>query len=90
MCCRASKRKTHFSDLAFHIFRCTECKKISVISYTYYLLLSRSEDKLPEDKILSQSVYYTRMCIGAEYWINMAQIVLQQQKKPVQKTKKQK
>ena len=56
---------------------CHHCKRVSVISYSYYLLLSRNEDKLPEDKILSLSCYYTRMCIGAEMWMNMAQVALQ-------------
>lgn len=59
--------------------RCTKCKRISVISYTYYLLLSKHEDKLPPSKILSQSVYYTRMCLGAEFCVYRAEIALQQQ-----------
>jgi hypothetical protein len=44
---------------------------VSVISYTYYKLLSQEEDKLPPEKILSMSSYYTRMCIGAEMWMQM-------------------
>lgn len=50
---------------------CHSCKKVSVLSYTYYLMLSRDVDKLPEDSILSMSAYYTRMCMGAELCMKM-------------------
>ena len=61
--------------------RCHGCRRMSVISYTYYLLLSRQEDGIPADKILSLSAYYTRMCMGAEMWMQM--IALHSKGQPV-------
>ena len=55
---------------------CHACRKVSVISYSYYLILSREEDRLPEDRILSMSAYYTRMCMGAEMWLQMDSMLL--------------
>jgi hypothetical protein len=60
--------------LTFVPFRCEDCKKVSVISHSYYLLLAKEEDKLPEDQLLSPSAYYTKMCISAEMWIAMARV----------------
>lgn len=50
---------------------CHACRRMSVVSYTYYRWLSMERDCIPESKILSQSVYYTRMCMGAEMWLGL-------------------
>lgn len=46
--------------------RCERCRRISVISYTYYRKICRDVDKMRKRDIFTMSEYYAQMCIGAE------------------------
>lgn len=49
---------------------CADCRNHSVISYQHYVSMCRG-DLIAESAILSESVYYTRMCMGADYLWDM-------------------
>lgn len=53
---------------------CSGCHRMSVVSHTYYRLLSKERDKLKDAAIATRSAYYTRMCVGAEMWMHMLEM----------------
>jgi hypothetical protein len=44
---------------------CPACRRNSVVRYEHYSEVCRG-DHLPESMVVSESVYYARMCMGAE------------------------
>ena len=60
---------------------CSDCRRMSVVSYTHYCNLMERDAAACEDngaseaasppRIQTMSEYYTRMCISAEMWMHM-------------------